>query len=110
MLDVRLISAVSSVLLLGACVQGPSTKDDLCVSFGELNQQLWQGNGLFGNLLFRKADSLGDMADRYEAADLSRDARDLHAIGDSSSVSVDELMNATQGIANICGHTLGTNP
>lgn len=106
----KLIIAVAVVLLAAACSSGPATKDEVCGSFDDLGAQMLQGNGIFGNPLFRAAESLADTADRYDGSDISADAERLHKIADADSTSVAELMNATPQIARLCGHPLGIRP
>ncbi|MBM7790444.1 hypothetical protein [Tenggerimyces flavus] len=64
---------------------------------------------ILGNPLFRKADLLSDVAERYEERDLSADAAALERIADADSTNGNELRNATMGIADLCGHPLGFN-
>ncbi len=99
--------ALAATVAAGGCTSGPSTKAEVCGAFDELGAQLLQGNGIIGNPLFRKAGRLSDIADRYEQKDLSRDAAALDRISDADSTSGNELMNATMGIADLCGHPLG---
>jgi hypothetical protein len=99
-------AAISAVVVLAGCTSSPSTQADVCTSFKELGDQWLQGNGIIGNPLFRKADALSHVAGRYRGQDLSVDARALHRIAKSDSVSGQDLMNATTRIANLCGHPL----
>jgi hypothetical protein len=107
--------AASSVLLgagtLAACSSGPSTRAEVCSAYDDLGRQVLQGNGLFGNPVFHKADHLSDVAKRYGGADLSADSAALHHIAKSDSTSDAEITQATGGIADLCGHPLGiTDP
>lgn len=99
-------AAISAAIMLGGCTSSPSTQADVCKSFKELGDQLLRGNGVIGNPLFHKADALSHVASRYHGQDLSVDARALHRIAKSDSVSGEDLMNATTRIANLCGHPL----
>lgn len=99
--------AVAGAVFVGGCATGPTTKEEVCQEFDELGTQLLQGNGIFGNPLFTKAGVLSNVADRYEERDLSADAAALDRIADADSTSGYELMNATRGIADLCGHQLG---
>jgi hypothetical protein len=82
----------------------------VCRDFDELGTQMMRGNGIIGNPLFRAAGSLADTADRYDATDIAKDAKQLHEIADSDSTSVAELMSATTQISRLCGHPLGIQP
>jgi hypothetical protein len=100
---------VITVAMVG-CTAKPATKQEVCRSFDGLGAQLLQGNGIIGNPLFRHADELSDVADRYHGPDdLSADAKALHGIAKSDDTSGEELMNATRHIADMCGHPLGMN-
>jgi hypothetical protein len=109
--SLRTVGATVAVATLGlscltGCSSGPSTKEEVCTAFDDLGKQVLQGNGVFGNLVFHKADTLSDVAKRYPDRDLSRDAKALKDIADSSSTSGAEIMAATSRIANVCGHPL----
>jgi hypothetical protein len=106
--SVLAMTALGGVLVSG-CSAGPSTKDAVCTSFNDLGTQLVQGNGLFGNPVFHKAGDLGDLASRYPARDLSANAAALKNIANSDSTSGQELMSATDQIADLCGHPLAMN-
>jgi hypothetical protein len=102
------LSAVAAIVV--GCSSTPATEAEVCSLFDELGTQLLEGNGIIGNPLFRKTEQLADLASRYEGApDLTADAEALQQIADSDSTSGEELMNASMGIANLCGHTLGIN-
>jgi hypothetical protein len=59
-------------------------------------------------VVFRRADDLADVAERYEASPKVRsEARRIRKIADSDSTSVEQLMTATQAVAGVCGHPLG---
>ena len=93
---------------LSACSQKPSTRDDLCSEFSALGKQLLQGNGVFGNPLFRQTKDLGNVAKRYEDDEgVQRDGEELVKLGKGKSLSGQDLMGATHSIANVCGHPLG---
>jgi hypothetical protein len=103
------LTALLAVALAG-CATEPSTKQDVCASFDELSEQIPQGNGFIGNPLFNRVKDLADVASRYEGEpDLSGDAADLKQIGESDSTTILEIMNATDDIAQLCGHPLGLN-
>ncbi|SDH31233.1 hypothetical protein [Pseudonocardia oroxyli] len=102
----RILTVGALMASLAACSAGPAGKAELCESFDQLGTQLLSGNGI-GNPLFRAADSLGDVAERYSAQNLGSDAKSLHAIADSDGTDSNELRNATMNIAKICGHPLG---
>ena len=103
---------VTLMLLSGAagCANGPSTQDEVCVAFAELGNELTSAS-VCGNPVFSKAEDLADLAERYEGTpSLARDAKALKDIADSERTSGAELMDATQAIAELCGHPLGINP
>ena len=100
---------LATMLVVAGC-GGPTTKQEVCDSFDALGTQFMQGNGIFGNPLFHKAEDLAGIAGRYDGEpDLSGDADRLQEIADSDSTSGLELMNATTHIAELCGHPLATN-
>ena len=108
------VTAVASLaaagMLLPACATQPTDKTEVCAAFDELGTQLLEGNGVFGNPLFNKAEDLADIADRYEGGPSpTGDATALEAIADSDATSGAELMAATESMATLCGHPLGTN-
>jgi hypothetical protein len=99
----------AAVVVVAGCSSAPSTKSDVCGAFDDVGTQLVQGNGL-GNPLFHKIGELAGAAGRYEgSADLSSDASSLHDLADAHSVSGLDLMEATQNIGSLCGHTFGAN-
>ena len=107
-----LITASTAALLLlttSACgATGPASQADVCKGYDELNQQFLNGNGVFGNPLFRKTEDMADLADRYEGTpDLSRNADDLHKVADADSLTGEDLRNGTSDIADLCGHPFG---
>jgi hypothetical protein len=105
-----LTALLSAAVVLVGCSSTPSTKDEICTTFDELGTQIFEGNSIIGNPLFRKTEDLADVAGRYEGEpDLSVDAEALNQIADSDSTSGEELMNATVSVANLCGHPLGVN-
>lgn len=104
------VSLAAAGLLLAGCASEPASKAEVCAVFDELGSQAMEGNGVFGNPLFNKAEDLADVADRYEEGpSLAGDAAALQEIADSDSTSGMELMGATGSIADLCGHPLGTN-
>ena len=100
-------AALCGALALTGCSTQPSTRADVCKTFGELGDQLVRGNGIIGNPLFHKADDLSHVAARYPGQDLSADARALHTLAKADSMNGLQLMNATTHIADLCGHPLG---
>jgi hypothetical protein len=104
------VSLAAAGSLLAGCATGPTDKAQVCAAFDELGTQLMQGNGVFGNPLFTKAEDLADVADRYQGGpSLAGDAAALEEIADSDSTSGAELMSATGSIATLCGHPLAMN-
>jgi hypothetical protein len=105
-------AAVIAAVLVGTatlagCSSGPSTRADVCGAYDDLGRQLLQGNGVFGNPVFHKADDLAGVAKRYQGADLTSDAAALHHIAKSDSTSGTQISQATSRIADLCGHPLG---
>lgn len=92
---------------VAGCSTGPASSADVCTAYDDLGRQLIKGNGVFGNPLFHKADHLGDLAKHYQGVDLTSDANALHHIAKADSTSGQEIMQATSGIADLCGHPLG---
>jgi hypothetical protein len=101
-----LAAALFTAVALSGCSTQPSTRAQVCTTFGELGDQFVKGNGIIGNPLFHKADDLSDIAGRYAGSDLSADAKALHKLAKSDSVTGLQLMNATSHIAQLCGHPL----
>ncbi|SCD63917.1 hypothetical protein GA0115239_104814 [Streptomyces sp. BpilaLS-43] len=106
------IGAVGAALLAlatAACGSfGPTDKEEVCKGFDELNVQFVQGNGVIGNPLFRKAEEMADLADRYEGTpDLSEDAEGLHEVADADSMTGQDLADNTTRIAELCGRPVG---
>lgn len=86
------------------CSSGPTTKEALCEGYDDLSAQLLEGNGLFGNPLFRSAGNLGDLASNYEESGaVQSDGDALGAIADSEETDGGELSDATGAIAQECG-------
>lgn len=113
MLSARTVTLFSFAVLslacapaLTGCSSGPSTKQELCAAYDDLGRQVLQGNGIIGNPVFHKAESLGDAAARYPDTDLSADAAALKKIASSKSTSGIELSAASRGVARVCGHPL----
>ena len=100
------LAALTLTATVAGCATGPADKNELCASFDALGTQLMSGNTI-GNPLFKAADALGDVAERYKATNLSTTAKSLHDIADSDGTDSNELRNATMNIAKICGHPLG---
>jgi hypothetical protein len=87
---------------------GPSTQAELCKQFDALDSQVLQGNGIIGNPLFHASKKLGDTAKRYPSnAGVTSDGQALTKLSGGSSLSGTDLENATQHIADLCGHPLG---
>lgn len=103
----KLLAAVVGLLLVCSCSVTPATKSEVCKSFDDLGTQFMQGNGIFGNPLFRQAATTGHIAKRYPDAGVQRDGEELLNLGDADSMSGDQLEGATAHIANLCGHPLG---
>ncbi|MDQ0795055.1 molybdenum ABC transporter substrate-binding protein [Streptomyces sp. B1I3] len=106
------LSAVGAALLIlttAACGSfGPVGKEEVCTGFDELSAQFVQGNGVIGNPLFRKAEEMADLADRYDGTpDLSEDADGLHKVADSDSMSGQDLAENTTRIAGLCDRPMG---
>jgi hypothetical protein len=101
--------ASAGVLILGGCSSGgPATETQLCKQFDSLGSQLLQGNGIIGNPLFHATKELGDLARRYpNNVGVAADGAALKKIGGGESLSGGDLENATQHIADVCGHPLG---
>jgi hypothetical protein len=60
------------------------------------------------NAVFRRAGEMADAAAHYEASSrVKSEAPLIHKIADSDSTDTSELMNATQAVADVCGHPLG---
>jgi hypothetical protein len=103
------VSVLTAATLTG-CSRGPSTREEVCASFDTLGQQMTEGNGVIGNPLFHKAGALADVAERYPGSPgLADDAKRLHRIANADSTSIEQLLNATTHIADLCGHPLGLN-
>ena len=63
---------------------------------------------LSDNAVFRRAGDLADAAGRYEASPaVKAEAKRIRKIADSDSTRGEELLNATQSVADVCGHPLG---
>jgi hypothetical protein len=89
---------------------GPTTKAEVCAEFDELGDRFLNANGVVDNLIFSQADTLADVADRYDGSpSLAGDASALKTISDADTTSGVELMAATHDIAQLCGHVLGEN-
>lgn len=107
----RTAAAVAVVGLLGwgtaACATGPTAKGEVCDEYDSLGGRLGIG-AVYGNPVFSAAGDLADVADRYEGPeDLSADAGRLDSISDADETSTEELSEATESIAELCGHPLG---
>lgn len=101
-------SAAGLFALTTACATGPTTRQEVCAKYDELGGRLTGVAGVIGNPVFWAAGDLADVADRYEGPeDLSSDAELLDEISDADETDTEELSNATQNIADLCGHPLG---
>ena len=112
----RLIARCRPVLAAGlllvvatACVNSaPTTRAALCQKFDALGEELLSPHLVSDNAVFRRVGDLADAAKRYDASSSVRsEAERIRKIADSDSTSGDQLLNATQAIADECGHPLG---
>lgn len=102
------LTVVATAVVLSSCATGPSTRSELCDGFDTLGEQVLGGSdGFSDNEVFRRADDLADLAERYPDSDVAGEAESLHEIADADSTSGSALMEATGQIANTCGHPLG---
>lgn len=106
-LAVLAVTAVVGASGLAACATGPVDRRALCTEFDTLGKDFLMGNGFFDNAVFSSADDLADLARRYQGGDLTQDADALQKIADADSTNGLQLMSATSGIAEVCGHELG---
>jgi hypothetical protein len=96
---------------LTGCSAKEASKDDVCSTFTELGNQVIAGNGVFDATLLQTAGTLGDQASRFSGQpDLSQDAGRLKDISKLTSTDTPALLDATQHIAQLCGHPLGGRP
>lgn len=94
----------AAALTLPSCSSGPTTKAELCDSYDELSEQLLEGNGIFGNPLFKAAGKLGRAAENYEGDASVRSAGEaLSRIADSDETTGGELSDAAGPIGSHCG-------
>jgi hypothetical protein len=95
--------AVVGVLTTACSLFGPTTKDEVCAEFDELESRVATANGYIDNLVFIQAGTLADVAERYDGEpDLTTDAEALETISDSNSTTNFELMAASTTIASMC--------
>ena len=98
---------VGATTLTGCFTAGPATRQELCASYDELGTQVMSPHWS-DNVIFRDAGSLADVASRYDAdSAVKSEAPAINDIANSSSTSLNNLMNATTSIADVCGHPLG---
>jgi hypothetical protein len=99
---------VAAVVLSGCFNSEPTTKATLCEKFDALGKELLTTHILSDNVVFRRAGDLADAAGRYEASPtVKAEAERIQKIADSDSTSGEQLLNATQAVADVCGHPLG---
>jgi hypothetical protein len=99
---------VSAVVLTGCLSWEPTTKAALCERFDELGNELLTTHVLSDNAVFRRAGDMADAAERYEASRaVQAEAARIRRIADSDSTTGTQLLNATQSVADVCGHPLG---
>ena len=99
---------VSAVVLTGCFSSEPTTKAALCEKFDALGKELLTPHILSDNAVFRRARDMADAAERYEAAPgVQAEAKRIQKIADRNSTTGTQLLNATQAVADECGHPLG---
>lgn len=99
---------VVTAVLAGCFNSEPTTKAALCEKFDALGKELLTTHILSDNAVFRRAGDLADAAGRYEAsAAVKAEAKRIEKIADSDETSGVQLLNATQAVADVCGHPLG---
>src|SRR4029450_10043524 len=95
---------VAAVVLAGCFNSEPITKAALCERFDALGKDPSTLHLLSDNVVFRRAGDLADAAARYEASPaVKAEAKRIHEIADSDSTSGEQLLNATQAVADVCG-------
>lgn len=104
----RPIGAAATALALTAvmtgCSTAPTTQAEVCAAYDELAEQALQGNGIFGNPLFKAVEKLADKAGAYEGGGSVAAAADrLHDIADADSTSIGEIEDAASAIGQLCG-------
>ena len=104
-----LVALMMALLMLSGCFSSePTTKAALCETFDALGKELLTTHILSDNAVFRRAGDLADAAGQYEASPaVKSEAKRIRKIADSDSTSAGELLNATQAVADVCGHPLG---
>lgn len=101
-------AAAGLLALTTACATEPTSRQEVCDKYDDLGGRLTGVAGVIGNPVFWAAGDLADIAERYEGPeDLSADAELLDEISDADETDTNELANATQNIAALCGHPLG---
>jgi hypothetical protein len=99
---------LSTVALTGCFSAEPTTKAALCEKFDALGTELLTPHLLSDNAVFRRAREVAAAAEHYEAAPaVQAEAKRIRKIADSDSTTGTELLNATQAVADVCGHPLG---
>jgi hypothetical protein len=103
------LALVVATVVLAACFNSePTTKAALCEKFDALGKELLTTHILSDNAVFRRVGELADAAGRYEAsAAVKAEAKRIQEIADSDKTSGVQLLNATQAVADVCGHPLG---
>lgn len=103
-----LAASLMLVVATGCVHSAPTTKAALCQKFDALGEELLSTHLFSDNAVFRRAGDLADAAERYDAsASVKAEAERIHKIADGDSTSGVQLLNATQAIADVCGHPLG---
>jgi hypothetical protein len=99
---------LAAVVLAGCLSREPTTRAALCEKFDALGKELLTTHILSDNAVFRRAGEMADAAERYQAsAAVKAEAKRLRKIADSDSTSGGQLLDATQAVADECGHPLG---
>lgn len=101
-------ATLAATVALAACgTSAPTTKAALCQKFDALGKEVFATHLLSDNAVFRRAGDLADAARHYQAAPtVKAEAPAIRKIADSDSTSGAELMDATEAIAEVCGHPL----
>ncbi len=104
-----ILAVILTTVVLAACINsGPTTRASLCQKFDALGKEMLSMHLFSDNAVFRRAGDMADSAERYEASsEVEAEARRIRKIADSDSTSPSELLNATQAVADVCGHPLG---
>lgn len=103
-----LVSVAVALLAAGCGSPEPTTRAALCERFEALGKELLTPHVFSDNAVFRRAGDMADAAEHYQAsAAVQAEAKRLRKIADGDSTSGTELLNATQAVADVCGHPLG---